>query len=220
MKHILSEDDQSRIRDAVSKAEKKTSGEIVPHIARQSAGYEVAVWRAAAIGGLAASCVILPLVLFYPGWSESLAWLYDGSTQALAILAVGGLTAALTTFVPSVKRTLAGRARMTRSVHLRAMQTFIEKEVFNTRDRTGILLFVSLFEHRIEVVGDAGINSKVTPEDWSDVVLRVREGIKAGKLADGLVAGINLCGALLEKSGVDIRADDTNELSDEVSFDA
>ena len=74
----------------------------------------------------------------------------------------------------------------------------------------------SLFEHRIEVIGDAGINQKVTPEEWTDVVLRIREGIKAGNVADGLVAAIGMCGALLERGGVEIRPDDINELSDDI----
>ena len=92
----------------------------------------------------------------------------------------------------------------------------IEAAVFNTRERTGILLFISLLEHRIEVVGDAGINRKVTADEWTDVVMRIREGIKAGKLADGLVAAIEMCGELLERGGVEIRPDDVNELSDDV----
>ena len=80
------------------------------------------------------------------------------------------------------------------------------------------MLFVSLFEHRIEVVGDAGINQKVTQEAWSNVVLSIRDGIKTGKLAAGLVAGIDQCGALLEQSGVEIQPDDTNELSDDLTI--
>ena len=111
---------------------------------------------------------------------------------------------------------LSDDVRKTTSVHGRAMRAFVEEEIFSTRERTGILLFISLLEHRIEVVGDTGINQKVTPDEWTDVVVRVREGIKAGKLADGLVAAIEMCGELLERVGVEIRPDDINELSDDV----
>ena len=90
----------------------------------------------------------------------------------------------------------------------------MEEEVFNTRDRTGILIFISLLEHRIEVVGDAGINAAVEPEEWAEVVDRIRDGFRSGRRVEGLVAAVDLCGRLLEKRGVELRADDVNELPD------
>ena len=96
------------------------------------------------------------------------------------------------------------------------MRAFVEEEVFLTRDRTGILLFISLFEHRIEVLGDAGINRHVTADEWTDVVLRIREGIRGGHLADGLVEAIGMCGHLLDRGGIEVRPDDENELPDGV----
>jgi putative membrane protein len=96
------------------------------------------------------------------------------------------------------------------------MKAFVEEEVFATRDRTGILLFISLLEHRIEVLGDTGINEKVDTDEWVDVVLHIREGIRQGKLAEGLVEAIGMCGKLLERGGVTLREDDINELPDKV----
>ena len=93
---------------------------------------------------------------------------------------------------------------------------FVEEEVFDTRDRTGILLFVSLFEHRIEVVGDSGINDKVEPAEWVEVVDLVRAGIRRQSLADGLVQAVERCGDLLHRRGVEVRPDDTDELADDV----
>jgi putative membrane protein len=101
-------------------------------------------------------------------------------------------------------------------VHRRALQSFVEEEVFATRDRTGILLFVSLREHRIEVLGDTGINEQVEPDDWAEIVARIRRGIRNDNLTEGLVEAIGMCGRLLERRGVNIRPDDTNELSDTV----
>jgi putative membrane protein len=103
-------------------------------------------------------------------------------------------------------------------VHHRAMRAFVEEEVFKTVDRTGILLFVSMLEHRIEVIGDEGINRKVTVEDWAGVVAEIRKGILEGRLADGIVRAIDLCGGLLDRKGVDIQPGDTNELSDDIRF--
>ena len=214
MKELFSDADRTRIREAVGQAEQRTSGEIVPYIVPQSSGYDVAVWRGAAVSAVLAMFVVLLVLQVYQGWS--LAWLYSSWSLAVLVLAAGTLGAVATAFVGPLKRLLAGNALLDREVHRRAMLAFVEEEVFSTRERTGILLFVSLFEHRIEVLGDAGINQKVTPDEWVDVVMRIREGIRAGKLADGLVAAIAMCGALLERGGVEIRPDDVNELSDDV----
>lgn len=114
-------------------------------------------------------------------------------------------------------RRLVGRTLLDVRVHRRALQAFLTEEVFNTRDRTGILLFVSLREHRIEVLGDTGINAQVPPEAWADVVATLRHHIKtAGDLTAGLVDAIEQCGRLLERKGVAIRPDDTDELSNRV----
>ncbi len=216
MKDLFTDTDRTHIREAVAQAEQRTSGEIVPYIVPQSSGYDVAIWRGAVLGVILALFVVMLLLQVYQGWS--LSWLYSSWSLAVLVLAAGTLGAFTTAFAAPLKRLLSGSALLDREVHRRAMVAFVEEEVFSTRERTGILLFVSLLEHRIEVVGDTGINQKVTPDEWTDVVVRIREGIKAGKLADGLVAAIEMCGELLERVGVEIRPDDINELSDDVRF--
>ncbi len=216
MKYPLSETDLSQIRDAVAEAESRTSGEIVPFVALRSSSYEIAVWRAAAVLALAACSIVVALEFAYQGWR--LAWLQTPVNQALLVTAAGLCGAALAAFVPGVRRLFAGKARLAEGVRRRAHEAFLDKEVFATRERTGILLFVSLFERRIEVLGDSGINRKVSRSDWTAIVDRIRDGIKAGKLAEGLVSGIAMSGSLLQRSGVEIRPDDTNELADDVSF--
>ena len=216
MKNILSESEHDRIREAVVKAEGRTSGEIVPFIVPRSDPYEAAIWKGAAAGSVLALLAAVLVFNFYQGWG--LGWLHTGWGTALLVTIVGSLGGILAAFVPSVRRALAGTDAMTRSVHRYAMKAFVEEEVFNTRDRTGILLFISLFEHRIEVLGDSGINQKVSADEWVDVVEHIRSGIRSGRFADGLIEGIEMCGHLLEKSGVEIREDDSNELSNTVRF--
>lgn len=211
MKDLFTDADKQRIREAVAAAEEKTSGEIVPYIVPRSGDYEVAVWRGAVALAILALFGALLTFQFYDGWG--LTWLYAGWGTALLTLLAGTVGAFCTAFIPPLKRFLAGRDRLARIVHQRAMEAFVEEEVFDTRDRTGILLFISLFEHRIEVLGDTGINESVSPDDWTEVVLCVRDGIKSDRIAEGLVEAIGMCGRLLERRGVEIRPDDTDELS-------
>lgn len=210
MKTLLSQVDEERVRKAVAEAEERTAGEIVPYIVPESARYEVAIWRGASFLAVLSLAAVLLVFQFYGGWG--LAWLYSGWSVALVALIGGTLGALLAAYVRPLKRLLAGADRLDHTVHQRAMQAFVEEEVFSTRDRTGILLFVSLFEHRIEVLGDTGINQEVSSDDWIEVVARIRRGIKNERLTDGLVDAIGMCGKLLERKGVEIQPDDVNEL--------
>jgi len=206
--------DDEQIRDAVRRAEERTAGEIVPVLVPQSADYEVVTWRGAAMGSLLALTAVLLVLQVYDGWG--LPWLYTPWGVSVLALGAGVGGALLATYVPPVQRLLAGSDLLDETVHRRALQSFIEEEVFDTQDRTGILLFVSLREHRIEVLGDTGINEQVRPDDWAEVVARIRKGLRNDNLTEGLVEAIEMCGRLLERRGVGVRPDDENELPNTV----
>ncbi len=206
--------DQDRIRDAVGRAEERTAGEIVPVVVPRSDDYEVAVWRGVGAATLVVLTGVLLTLQFYDGWG--LGWLFAPWGVALSVLVAGTVGGVLARYVYPLQRLLVGSDRLDEIVHRRAMQAFVEEEVFDTRDRTGILLFVSLREHRIEVLGDAGINRQVEPDDWANVVARIQRGIQNNNLTEGLVEAVETCGGLLERKGVDIRPDDENELTDSV----
>jgi putative membrane protein len=206
--------DLDRIQEAVGRAEEQTAGEIVPVVVPRSDDYEDVVWRGAGAAILLTLLAVLLTLRFYDGWG--LGWLFAPWGVALSVLAAGTVGALLARYVYPLQRLLAGGERLDETVHRRALQAFVEEEVFDTRDRTGILLFVSLREHRIEVLGDSGINQQVEPDDWAEVVARIQRGIQNDNLTEGLVEAIEMCGRLLEKKGVDIRSDDENELTDTV----
>ena len=214
MNTLIENLDRDEITKAVQAAENRTAGEIVPYVVPRSDSYEIAVWRGASAFALIAITVALLIVQFYQGWG--LGWIFTPWGVALLALTGGTLGAVLGAYVSPVQRLLAGRDVLDTTVHRVAMQAFLEEEVFSTRDRTGILLFISLQEHRIEVLGDTGINAKVSEDEWVDIVTRIRKGIKNRNLTAGLVDAIRMCGKLLERRGVDIREDDENELSDAI----
>ena len=105
---------------------------------------------------------------------------------------------------------------MDRNVRRRAEAAFLHEEVFRTRDRTGILILVSLLERRVAVLGDAGINAAVEQKEWDSIVAGIVAGIRAGTPARALAEGIGACGHLLERRGVAVRHDDTDELRDDL----
>jgi putative membrane protein len=214
MENLFTREELTRIRSAIAGVEDRTSGEIVPYIVPASDSYDVAVWRGAAAGVLIAVLVALMIFQFYEGWG--LAWLHEGWGTALLVLVAGMLGGLTARFIPPVKRLLVGTGGLAERVHDRAIKAFLEEEVFDTRNRTGILLFISLLEHRIEVIGDSGINRQVEDDDWIHIVERIQKGIRNDRLADGIIEAVEMCGRLLEKKGVDVHSDDFNELSDSV----
>jgi len=201
--------DFERIAAAVREAEGKTSGEIVPYVVDHSDHYEDAEWRASLLFAFLAFVLAAGIRRYSDSWAP----LVEVSL-ALVTLAAGGVGLLLARFLPSWKRFFAGSSQLGRRVAQRAAEAFVSEEVFNTRDRTGILLFVSIFERRVLVLGDAGINEKVSQGDWHDVVQRVVAGVRAKKPAEGLIEGIKQCGVLLEKHHVKRRRDDRDELPD------
>ena len=209
----FTDDERERIKAAVADAETRTAGEIVPYVVAQSGTYDGAVWRGASAGALLLGGLALLVAWVYDGWGFG--WLYSAWAMAL-VMTFGGALGAFLGRLPALVRLLASDDELALTVHRRAAEAFVAEEVFDTRDRTGILILVSLLEHRIEVVGDVGISAKVEKEEWVEVVDRVRSGILDDDLAGGLVDAIGLCGELLHRRGIVILPDDTDELPDDL----
>jgi putative membrane protein len=87
-----------------------------------------------------------------------------------------------------------------------------------TKDRTGIMIYISLLERKVEVLADAGINEQVDADYWDKLVATLLIQISEGKIVDGLVHAISECGKSLEKS-FPIQSDDLNEITDDLITD-
>jgi len=198
----------SRIEEAVRIAEQKTSGEIVPFVVSKSDDYEEAEWR----GGFICVVVFLTVVLLLHEFTDI--WFpFEWPTIVFAGLLTGIVGILLVKFIPALKRRIAGQSLMEERVAGKAAEAFLSEEIFQTRDRTGILLFLSLLERRVVVLGDSGINAKVEEGAWSGIVDTILSGIRSGRAADGIVNAIEQGGKLLEQHGLSIRLDDKDELS-------
>ena len=199
------------VEAAIAGAEKGTSGEIVPYVVERCDDYPDALWSAAAMGAVGAAllaALLYQLIGLWGGWL--LGWI------ALPPLAGAALAAAVAWVSPGVRRLVVPADVLERRVARRAEAAFLEEEVFDTRDRTGILVFLALFEHRVVILGDTGINEKVAQEEWKGIVDAVARGVREGRAAPALVEAIGTCGRLLAERRVDRRPDDEDELSNEL----
>jgi putative membrane protein len=207
--HLFTAEDLERIKTAVQAAEGKTSGEIVPYLVDRSDEYEESEWR---LGSLLALLVLGGASAFH---QFSDLWLpLDVAILVLASASALLAGIALARFIPPVKRFFAGKALIDRRVNARAAEAFLAEEVFKTRERTGILLFVSVLEHKVLVLGDSGINAKVEKAEWQDLVDTLTRSIARGNPTAALLDAIGKAGNLLTRSDVRRRKDDKDELPD------
>ena len=200
--------DLERIGEAAKAAEQRTSGEIVAYLVNRVDDHDEAAWKGAALGALAAAAI--------GGFGHWLGGFWGGSLVLwLTLPAVAGAAGGylLATFVSAVGRWLIPAETLERRVRLRAESAFLDEEIFDTRDRTGILIFLALYEHRALILADSGIHQKVEAQRWQTLVNALVGGIRDGQTVDALVYVIERCGDLLEEHGVARRADDADELA-------
>ena len=205
----LSEQEKARISEAVRAAEARTSAEIVPMLVARSALYRDAQHRT----GLALALVVLTALLMGEGLWVSWGWqTVHAAWLLLATLLAYAIGSWLGTFAPMI-RAVTSTERLQRKVQLRAERAFAQHSLSRTRQRTAVLLMVSLLERHVYVLPDSGIGSGITAAQWNDVVDAVVTKLKDNDIAGGFCAGIERCGALLAHAYPAVPGNNPDELS-------
>jgi putative membrane protein len=181
---MIDDIDKARVTAAIHDAESRTAGEIFCVIAQQSSDYRLVPIAWAAAGALAAPLPLLALT----SWSAPIVYLL----QIIAFLLIAiGLSHSRVRF-----NIVPRQARRDRA-HAEAMRQFYAHGIDKTAHRTGVLIFASVAERYVEIVADAGINDKVSANVWDSAVEALVSAVKDGRPADGFVAAIERCGAVL-----------------------
>lgn len=205
-KQFLSESERDQIVSAVQTAEKETSGEIVPMIVSASYHYPLAD----VLGGV--TLALAPaLLLTAPigGWlwlGHQNMWIFIGLFTLFFIIAQ-----AVVKRIPVLKRFFISNRELDEEVEEAAVTAFFRHGLYRTRDATGVLLFISVFERKVWVLADEGINRKVAPNQWSDIVALVIDGIKQNRQGEAICEAVQRMGTTL-KEHFPIRPDDEDEL--------
>lgn len=206
--------DLEKIKAAVKEAESKISGEIVPVFVEKSGFYSIASYRAA----LAFGAFVFLLVILFDRYVPSLA-IYDPLIIFMTIALTGLIGAIVTQYVDFLKRLFVGQQHLDRATRQRAETAFLQEEVFNTRHRTGILIFISFFEREVIVIADRGISKVVDQKEWDNLVKGITQNIRVGKVTDGISEAIKRCGEILLEKGFVKTPDDVNELRDDLRIE-
>lgn len=192
------------IAAAIAEVETSTSGEVAVMVVDQSDTYpESLVLAGILLGGLSAT-VVADL------WFADSLWTFLPMATGFSLLIGWGVGQ-----WPALKRFFITRARLEHMVREQAVQSFYEKGLYKTRDATGVLFFISLFEHRVWILADQGIYEKISRQTLQEHAVAIAHGIKHGAAASALCRAIGRVGEILSQH-FPVRPDDTDELSNEV----
>jgi putative membrane protein len=211
LRNKFSENDLERIKAAVRQAEENISGEIVPVIVSNSGHYTSAMYK----GGVFAGIFMFILIIIFDRYVPALA-VYDPLMIFFCVMMMGGLGALATQYIEPLKRLLVAQSQKDNATRLRAETAFLEEEIFNTRQRTGIMIFISFFEHEVMVIADTGISKVVEQKERDKIVNTLTDHIRRDKIVEGLETSLKRCGEILLEKGFTKTADDINELRDDL----
>ena len=219
--NYFSDEDKKIIQDAIARAESNTSGEIVPVVASVSGRYD----RSEDIFGVLFSLILLTIAWLttqeitpIDGQWESEVKTVITLPWALAIIFLGFIVGAiLASFFPVLRLIFISKKEMREEVGRKALEAFHQFRIRGTQGATGVLIYVSLYEHNVRVLGDEAITEKLKQQDWDDVCNLVVDGMKSKQPAEKLVEAIEICGQLLAEH-FPIEEDDQNELPNKLQL--
>lgn len=218
--NYISEDDHKRVSVAVAEAEKLSSGEIVTILADRSDGYtDVALAWSALVAFLALGALAIA-PSFYMGLYERFIadWGHEWTPRMILSLALGVASLKFAGMMllqlwQPLKFLLIPAPIRTMRVHDRALRAFRIGAEQRTTGRTGILIYLSMREHRAEIVADEAIATKVEPEVWAEAMNAMLAELRQGRAADAMIAAVTRVGVVLT-THVPRLEGDINELPD------
>ena len=216
----LTDNERKRIGEAITAAELGSDGEIVAAASASSDAYhDVALHWAVA--------VLIAVLAWFAAFPATLSWydelLFGGWREApgphelltlLMVLAVLKFTVVLLVLrIPSLRLALTPGTTKQRRVRRRAVMIFKAGAERRTIGRTGVLIYLSLAEHRAEIVADEALHKVTDADTWGEAMTALTAELKAGRPAEGLIAAVGVVGEVLGRHFPKTTAD-TNEIPD------
>jgi putative membrane protein len=181
----ISVQDRERVSTAIRAAEAKTSGEIVCVLAQSSSDVTALPILVAAMAALAVPWLLVAFTAM-------------PVNRILLVQTVVFFTLAMLLCLPRVRVALVPRAARRAITHRVAMEQFTIRGIGRKTDRTGVLIFVSLAERYARIIADQGIAARVPQSEWQGAADALVAHMGGGRIAEGLMAAIDVCGKVLE----------------------
>ena len=214
---FLTEDEKQRLRKQIEAVEQRTRGELVTVIARQSDPYTYIPLLWASVIALSLPPLIAVAAPWLADWRGAWNTTPEDVSVDLVVLSIIQLTtflvlSVLFRWIPLRMRLIPKAVKLRRAART-AREQFLAQGVHNTGDRCGVLIFVSVAEHYVEILADRAINEKVDQAGWDSIVTTFVAAVKRGEVAAGFEQAVNACGELLA-THFPAAPDSRNELPD------
>ena len=206
----LSADESSAIAALVARVEAHTGVQVVVAAIEKADSYVELPWKAFALGASVAAFATAFSDFWWPQWVASEAAVF----HATVILGVAAACALVAVFVPRFGRLFLREARSHLEVKQYAQALFLTRELFRTENRDAVLILVSEFERRIEILPDVGLHQRVTEADWRHVIDAMAVHLREARRTHALEEGLRTVEQLLLSKGFQRRAHPHNELPD------
>ncbi len=205
---FLTKEEQTKVTETVHQVEQTTSGEIVPMLVSSSHHYPVATITGALALTLPTAIILTAPLAKLTGFPPSSMWVF----LVLCCICFPAFNYLVKT-LPWLKYSFLWVSQVEEEVMEGAVTSFYTEGLHRTKDQNGILIYISVFEKKVWILGDAGINEKIDQSQWDEIIQELSEGIKAGNNCEALCAAIHKTGESL-KEHFPIKPDDENELHD------
>lgn len=193
----LTPQEADAVEARIARVEASTGVEVVTAIVGRSDAYPEVVWKAFALGVALGALVVAWLDLARPDWvTAHSTWL-----GVVPMLAAGLLGMVLAMTVPEFARRFLDRARTADEVRQCAQAMFLERKIFRTRSRCGVLILASLFERRVEIVADIGFDGRVDAAQWRTLVDAMEPELARERPAAAFLRALDRLEALLAERG-------------------
>jgi putative membrane protein len=207
---FLSRAEADAIKALITTLEARTGVQVVTAVIGKADAYVELPWKAFALGAAVAGLGVVIADWLRPDWLTA----YAAMLHALAILGAAAVSALAAIFVPAYARLFLRATRRDSEVRHYAESLFLRRELFKTQSRTGILLLVSVFERKVEILADVGLHGRVGEPDWRTVIARMTPHLAAGRPAEALQQGLERLEELLVAKGLHGAPAQKNELAD------
>ena len=184
---LLDQPEIDRVTATIAEVESHTDAELVAVLARRADDYLYIPTLWAAVIAILSPAV----TLVTPFWLET-------SDVLLVQLAVFFVAVFIFRIPWLLRKLIPGHVKRHRAGNL-ARRMFLECNLHHTKGESGVLIFVSEAEHYVEIIADRGINAKVAPDAWQNIVDDFTAAMKRGEVSAGLIAMIEACGELLQQ---------------------
>lgn len=193
----LSAAEAAQLQQDVAHLESRCGVQVIPAVIGKADTYPEVPWLAFAAGAAFSGLGLVAADAIHPVWVTA----PTAMLHALTMLGASAACALAAAFVTPVARLFLRGARAEEEVRQYAESLFLRHALFATRERCGVLVLVSLFERRVEIIADTGLADRVASTDWHGVIARMAPHLRDRRPADALRESLAAVEELLAARG-------------------